>query len=39
MQRDQGLAAVYFMESLHFGKEQLAKGIYATPLAPTRRLG
>ena len=24
------LAPVYFMENLHFGKEQLAKGIYAT---------
>ena len=33
------LAPVYFMENLYFGKEQLAKGIYATPLAPTRRLG
>ena len=32
------LAPVYFMENLHFGKEQLAKGIYATPLPPTRRL-
>ena len=32
------LAPVYFMENLYFGKEQLAKGIYATPLAPTRRL-
>ena len=29
------LAPVYFMENLHFGKEQLAKGIYATPLPPT----
>src|SRR4029077_7783394 len=29
---------VYFMENLYFGKEQLAKGIYATPLLPTRRL-
>ena len=26
------------MENLHFGKEQLAKGIYATPLPPTRQL-
>ena len=26
------------MENLYFGKEQLAKGIYATPLAPTRQL-
>src|ERR1700757_2345333 len=33
------LAPVYFMENLHFGKEQLAQGIYATPLAPTRPLG
>src|SRR5262249_45674388 len=32
------LAPVYFMENLHFGKEQLAKGIYAAPLPPTRRL-
>ncbi|WP_176592563.1 NmrA/HSCARG family protein [Sphingobium sp. EM0848] len=32
------LAPVYFMENLHFGREQLAKGIYATPLPPTRRL-
>src|SRR6516225_9847408 len=32
------LAPVYFMENLHFGKEQLAKGIYATPLPPTKRL-
>jgi uncharacterized protein YbjT (DUF2867 family) len=32
------LAPVYFMENLYFGKEQLAKGIYATPLAPTRQL-
>jgi len=32
------LAPVYFMENLHFGKEQLAKGIYATPLPPTRQL-
>ena len=30
------LAPVYFMENLYFGKEQLAKGIYATPLSPTR---
>jgi uncharacterized protein YbjT (DUF2867 family) len=29
------LAPVYFMENLHFGKEQLAKGIYATPLPPS----
>jgi uncharacterized protein YbjT (DUF2867 family) len=32
------LAPVYFMENLFFGKEQLAKGIYATPLPPTRQL-
>jgi uncharacterized protein YbjT (DUF2867 family) len=32
------LAPVYFMENLYYGKEQLAKGIYATPLPPTRRL-
>jgi uncharacterized protein YbjT (DUF2867 family) len=32
------LAPVYFMENLYFGKEQLAKGIYATPLPPTRQL-
>src|SRR6478672_5135682 len=32
------LAPVYFMENLHYGKEQLAKGIYAAPLPPTRRL-
>ena len=32
------LAPVYFMENLYFGKDQLAKGIYATPLPPTRRL-
>src|ERR1700756_2514307 len=32
------LAPVYFMENLYFGKEQLAKGIYAMPLPPTRRL-
>src|SRR4029078_6481035 len=36
--RATGLAAGYFMETLHFGKEQLAKGIYATPLPPTRQL-
>ena len=32
------LAPVYFMDNLHFGREQLAKGIYATPLPPTRQL-
>jgi uncharacterized protein YbjT (DUF2867 family) len=26
------------MENLHYGKEQLAKGIYAAPLPPTRQL-
>jgi uncharacterized protein YbjT (DUF2867 family) len=32
------LAPVYFMENLYFGKAQLAKGVYATPLPPARRL-
>jgi uncharacterized protein YbjT (DUF2867 family) len=32
------LAPVYFMDNLYFGKEQLAKGIYASPLPPTRQL-
>jgi len=32
------LAPVYFMENLYFGKEQLAKGVYASPLSPTRPL-
>ena len=32
------LAPVYFMENLYFGKQQLANGIYATPLSPTRAL-
>jgi uncharacterized protein YbjT (DUF2867 family) len=32
------LAPVYFMENLYFGKEQLAKGVYGSPLPPTRRL-
>ncbi len=32
------LAPVYFMENLYFGKEQLAKGVYASPLPPTRSL-
>jgi uncharacterized protein YbjT (DUF2867 family) len=32
------LAPVFFMENLYFGKEQLAKGIYAMPLPPTRKL-
>jgi uncharacterized protein YbjT (DUF2867 family) len=31
------LAPVYFMENLYFGREQLAKSIYATPL-PARTL-
>jgi uncharacterized protein YbjT (DUF2867 family) len=32
------LAPVYFMENLLYGKEQLAKGIYGSPLPPTRPL-
>ena len=32
------LAPVYFMENLYFGKEQLTKGVYASPLPPTRPL-
>jgi uncharacterized protein YbjT (DUF2867 family) len=32
------LAPVYFMENLYFGREQLAKGHYATPLSPTKPL-
>jgi uncharacterized protein YbjT (DUF2867 family) len=32
------LAPVYFMENLFYGREQLAKGVYASPLSPTRRL-
>ena len=32
------LAPGNFMENLHFGKQQLAKGIYASPLPPTRQL-
>jgi uncharacterized protein YbjT (DUF2867 family) len=32
------LAPVSFMENLYFAKEQLAKGIYAVPLPPTRAL-
>src|SRR5579863_3624146 len=32
------LAPVYFMENLYFAKEQLAKGIYASALPPTRAL-
>jgi uncharacterized protein YbjT (DUF2867 family) len=32
------LAPVFFMENLYFGKEQLAKSIYAIALPPTRQL-
>ncbi len=32
------LAPVYFMENLFFGKDQLAKGVYASALSPTRKL-
>ena len=32
------LAPVYFMENLYFGREQLATGVYATPLRPTKPL-
>ncbi len=32
------LAPVYFMENIHYGREQLAKGIYAASLPPTRKL-
>jgi uncharacterized protein YbjT (DUF2867 family) len=32
------LGPVYFMENLFFGKEQLAKGIYASALPPARKL-
>jgi uncharacterized protein YbjT (DUF2867 family) len=32
------LAPVYFMENLYFAREQLAKGIYAGPLPPSRKL-
>src|SRR5258705_6213473 len=32
------MAPVYFMENLHYGKEQLAKGVYAAPLPPARGL-
>ena len=32
------LAPASFMENLYFGKEQLAKGIYAAPLPPARAL-
>ena len=32
------LAPVYFMENLYYGRDQLARGVYATPLPPTRNL-
>jgi len=32
------IAPVYFMENLFFGREQLKKGVYATPVPPTRKL-
>src|SRR5258706_10388757 len=32
------LGPVYFMENLYFGKAQLAQGIYASALPPTRKL-
>jgi uncharacterized protein YbjT (DUF2867 family) len=32
------LAPVFFTENLYFGKEQLAKGVYAAPLPPARKL-
>jgi len=32
------LAPVYFMENLYFASEQLATGIYAVPLPPTKKL-
>jgi len=32
------LAPVFFMENIYFGKEQLAKGVYAMPLPPARKL-
>src|SRR6266446_1106716 len=32
------LAPAFFMENLYFGKEQLAKGVYAAALPPTRTL-
>jgi uncharacterized protein YbjT (DUF2867 family) len=32
------LAPVYFMENLYYGKEQLAKGVYAAALPPARKL-
>jgi uncharacterized protein YbjT (DUF2867 family) len=32
------LAPVYFMENLYFGREQLAKGVYAVAIPATRKL-
>lgn len=32
------VAPVYFMENLYFGRQQLAKGIYASSLSPTAQL-
>jgi uncharacterized protein YbjT (DUF2867 family) len=32
------IAPVYFMENVHFTREQLKQGIYATPLPPGRKL-
>ena len=32
------LAPAYFMENLYFGKAQLAQGVYASALPPTRKL-
>jgi uncharacterized protein YbjT (DUF2867 family) len=32
------LGPAYFMENLYFGKKQLAEGVYAAPLPPTRAL-
>jgi uncharacterized protein YbjT (DUF2867 family) len=32
------IAPVYFMENLFYGREQLKKGVYATPVPPTRKL-
>jgi uncharacterized protein YbjT (DUF2867 family) len=32
------LAPVYFMENLYFAREQLAKGVYAVSLPPSRKL-
>ena len=33
------LAPVYFMENLWFGRDQVAKGVYAVPLPSNRKLG